>query len=786
MAVLLDDWTLSGLNGAMDWTVVLPPGTVNRGASSLSGVFEQKHFYPALFTELTPTVLTGSESASAVTAATKPIVYARLSSIVSVEKVGPRQLRLRQQLGWPGSYRLLFLTTSSEAACDDWWRALHRLTYNNADSHSALETAFLSSFDERVVRDNSSSVSVKERWPQQQQPQMMRSSVPREVAPWPRVSAAASKVLPSQPAAPPAVGDVGVAELKRVLLSPTPDAGSAAARPSPVLSGDYAPLPLSAQTSTEAATQAESPPPATAAAASLSASTIDSTKSTTSAANAPAATTAPDVAAAKPRHYRHRHRYVQRVPVTDAVAAPSAPPPPPLAVLRAARSEATQTTAPVSVSRPEKTVIAPALSLLLQEKREDSEQEVCASDAAALPRMLTPPQQHQQERSRLEPMELRLDTSNAQSASLPFAPNLSLSLPAWKAGAAAAALAPAGRPAMLDPRLYEPIHVDSAAVPRSCSTSPAAPCLEAPLLCSSAVAAARALTRRSHSEPSAWTPRITYGDGRAGRWLLRRPLLSRPFLLDHSRRSSLPPSSSLSPWPQSRRQHRSRSRRASTAKPQSRGSRSDSRSASSASDLDGEGVSPLLSVIARPHLFLKHPVQVPPHRSASSRDSSQHKRNSGGGESVATYIFLTTDEDCVVVVPARRFQECVEEAKLLKRRGPMHRSRSSNPYTLASISIGVRSYERARHFFGQDHCRAIRVAELDRVTRGNEEPLILLNASRRERFRDPANLVCIVSHTHAFLMEATNSMEAEWYVRNWKKYLHARHGSHAKANDNGY
>ncbi|KPI85361.1 hypothetical protein ABL78_5585 [Leptomonas seymouri] len=817
MAVCPDDWTLSGLSGAIDWTVILPPGAL-RGTSP-SGIFERSHSYPSLYTELTPTVLTGSESASAVAT---PILYARLSSIMSVEKVGSRQLRLRQQLGCPGSYRLLFLTAPSEDACDDWWRALHRLTYNN------------STLGEDILRNASTSSGGEYPWHQRED-----GAAHRGVAEVPRAEDGYESLLkPSaSPSSSPGTNDV--VALKSALISPTPHSMLSSVRPSLHLSASLPSLNPSSQISSKPLRQeAAVAPSASSAASSLNAIAIDTTSTTSVAAHALAATATPDVAAVKKqRHFRCSHRHegqAAAAAASDPASAGAAPPAslrpaPPLVVLRATRSEATQTMVPLAPApRPIKALVAPPLHSLLQDesrKEDGHEERVSAKWTTTTPhangeippdpapsksaahaksaRLFSPvkvstplnsrteveqqapllsletleavhraaappcktdenafigaassvpePQRH------LEPIQLHMD-AKGQSASP--SPEEGLPLPASALKIPRARLTTAA----IEPFLYEPLHIETAAVPRARSTSPLSPA--APRL--------RALTFSNHSMrplswcgqglASSWTPRITYGSpspyghrGSAG-LLLNRQLGSSGY---HNS------SSYSSPARQERQQQPSRS--------SVDNRRHRSCSASPLGRTITPGVSPQLSVIARPHLFLKHPVQVPPLGSRGTPTSAERR-----GGSVATYIFVTTDEDCVVVVPANHFKKCVEEAKLLKGDQSQHRGgsgrshRSSSSFSVTSMPIGVRSYARARRFFGDDHCRAIRVSDVDRVTRGNEEPLILLERSQRERFRDPSKLVCIASLTHAFFMEATNSTEAEWYVRSWKKFLRAR------------
>ncbi|KPA86429.1 hypothetical protein ABB37_00598 [Leptomonas pyrrhocoris] len=859
MTVHLDDWSLSGLSGAMDWTVILPPA-VSGGTASSSSTVEQSHFYPALYTELTPTVLTGSESAST-TAAAEPLVYARVSSIVRVEKVGPRQLRLRQQLGSPGSHRLLFLTASSATACDEWWRVLHRLTYNNGTvDNSTVDATSNSGLGEGVVRSRNSSDGGKDDEPWRQR---RDSGTQSEDAPKPRAEDVNDEST-WRSSAPPSRDINDVSELKHLLLSPTPPSTLSAVRPSLHLSAQPPrtppPPPPFSTPSSQITSQilrqpATSAPPSSSTAASLSASTID-TLTATSSLHALAATAEADAAAAKKqRHFhRRRHRQVNPAAATSASAGaavlpPSRAPGPPLVVLRATRSEATQTrtAAPVTaVPGPAKPVVAPPLNSLVED--ENREEEAAAarwttatprrgsepppsrstsstlaaqtksaqlpytrkesfsatlSNPSATEEQPTPPPRvaidavrseaapfftadgnvfadaataASESRRYLEPTELQMDVKGHSASPLPEQNN-SLSVPAWKATSALRATTTAR-----DSLLYEPIHIDTAAVPRARSTSPpalAACHLNTRPLSNSTV---RPLSWYGHGVAPSYTPRLAYSS----------PL---PYSRGENTGSLLHPyhDSGGSRWRHSsspssparrdgRRPHRRRSPNALTAKPSSSSSRLlRSRSASPLRRPSAFDVSPLLSVIATPHLFLKYPVQT-----SSAGSNGTPASAVPHDDSTATYVFVTTDEDCVVTVPAGRFKECVADAKLLKEHAALHNHRSPGSFSMPSMPIGVRSYERAKHFFGEDHCRAIRMTDVDRVTRGNEEPLILLNRVQRERFRDASKLVCIISPTHAFLVEATNSTEAEWYVRSWKKYLRARRKPRSNLRDIGY
>ncbi|KAG5492785.1 hypothetical protein JKF63_01365 [Porcisia hertigi] len=189
---------------------------------------------------------------------------------------------------------------------------------------------------------------------------------------------------------------------------------------------------------------------------------------------------------------------------------------------------------------------------------------------------------------------------------------------------------------------------------------------------------------------------------------------------------------------------------------------------------EAPAIPPLLAVMAKPHLFVKHPVRV----------SSRRVSSTGGvcADGVPTYVFVTIDEECVVAVSAARFQRCVETANLLEPHNVLGGGVGVqfDHSGTASLSIAVRSFKRAQQFFGKAHCKGMRVAEVKRVSRGNEEPLLLFNAEQRERFHDLSRIICIAAQTHAFILEAASSAEAKVYVRNWRKYLHSLRGHHIK------
>ncbi|KAG5491255.1 hypothetical protein JIQ42_01153 [Leishmania sp. Namibia] len=75
----------------------------------------------------------------------------------------------------------------------------------------------------------------------------------------------------------------------------------------------------------------------------------------------------------------------------------------------------------------------------------------------------------------------------------------------------------------------------------------------------------------------------------------------------------------------------------------------------------------------------------------------------------------------------------------------------------------------------------MRVTAVERVSRGDREPLLVLDATQRKRLDDLSRVVCISTRTDAFIIEAANSSEAEWYVGHWKAYLRSRREAHRKA-----
>ncbi|KAG5466407.1 hypothetical protein LSCM4_01558 [Leishmania orientalis] len=192
-------------------------------------------------------------------------------------------------------------------------------------------------------------------------------------------------------------------------------------------------------------------------------------------------------------------------------------------------------------------------------------------------------------------------------------------------------------------------------------------------------------------------------------------------------------------------------------------------------DADASAIPPPLSVIATPHYFLEYPVRVSSFRCSGKSDTA--------ADGVAAYVFITLDENYVVAVPAARFTQLIEAAKFLPQQkaagGTAKAQRDGSG--ASSLSVGVRSFKRAQRFFGEEHCRGMRVAAVERVSKGDREPPLVLDATQRKRLDDLSRVVCISTWTDALIIEAANSSEAEWYVGHWKAYLRSRREAHRKA-----
>lgn len=797
MAVRPDDWTLSGICGAVDWTVVQHPAALSPAHlldSFHMDTSELTQTYPGLYTELTPTVLTGHSTASADDA---PVAYATVSSLVDFAKVGPQQLRLRQErYGVPGAYRLLYLTLPSEPACDEWWRALHRLTYSNhrAYAHPAGLLGDASNGGARGGFEPAYDADGKG----------MLVDTPlsaRATAPPP----------PPPPLLPGSSHDTsGLAELRRLLLySPPSPAKAAALRPSFHLHGEVgdgprgsAPMPATHETQQVPSRRsagpavAVQPPSDRVLARDAAASAENISVLSSSSAELPRTATAQG-----PSLARHESEALtaHRVGARDAAGhrgVPSAPP----ALPAAAARPSPRLPSPAGVPRRDRSrstsghawrsLAPPSPHALLDVK--DAEKPLRLDTAALTPSSPAPvptaaastavrPLPQEERRSESEATRrprsvkrrhkkpptqpLTADTAAGTLAATAATRDGSLTdLAAALPTPAAVAPAPVttASPAPVPPRLttYEPIHAEATSVPRARSAGVAHASIS-----SASSAVVHSLRWYGGGEGASRTPRITYGSGGApSSWRSPSPRHSRSW--SAARLFAAP-------------QHATASRRGAAVNSPGR-SRSATESAKAPlRDDDGPLVSPRLGVVAKPHLFLKYTTQPP-----SLRTSGGGRGAAATGDGVATYLFLTMDEECVVTVPAAQFKQCVADAHLLQHHSKLAEHRGSGTHgghSAAALSVGVRSFERARHFFGEDHCRGIRVADLERVSRGNEESLLLLSAAQRERFRDLSRIICVVGQTHAFLFEATNSAEAEWYVRQWKTYLRRRKSAQRSA-----
>ncbi|CAG9582720.1 conserved hypothetical protein [Leishmania major strain Friedlin] len=851
---------LVGLTGLMEWTVMQPSTASQLDASytSSTGALQQARTYPALLTELTPTVLTGRSSASASAA---PLVYATVSSLVEIEKIGPRQLRLRQELfGVPGTYRVLYLTAPSAVACDEWWRALYRLTD-----------------DQRLhLRSTNAPVAAAP------------SFHPDPESAHPCCDAAACLADSLVAPAPERSQEVsGVTELQRMLLfTPSSPCSVRAGRPSCRLRGCMSqsspsaiepsvtdlrtsqlllrPQQLALGTSRADSTRhpvAVLPPSglmlacdaATAAAAAVTGTSSLSLQCNSAPARTDVipsierpmpsgvSTASPPRPIAPVKDSGRRHLAQAQRPTSTSALSVSLPMKSPVSSTAAVNGSANLLGAPAAASR--RIAAPPSLCALLgsgtdlcsrtasvstashastasisgdaaEREAGVSPQTLAAASAASPKEKETPaaetvatlsssalPREHVEFNSSagvawhpafLTPATAAVvPTAAARTSSTqplgqrPVSPRLCLrqvplqnpprgrspsltrrgaTAPAALPSSEAAALAQASTAGCtLSPvsSAYEPIHVDSTTVSRAHGSGCSSPCsrLKSP----SSALDIYLLHWYGCCTPSL-TPRIMYRGV--------SPLWRRNMNAKGSR-------------------SRSRERRDSAATPMSgqpRGNRhcgltrSVGRRRYSSSSLAhrsryvgaayAPAIPPLLSVIAQPHMFLKYPVRV-----SSPRSSD---KDGAGADGAATYVFLTLDEDCVVTVPAARFDQRMKEASLLQqRKAPDDSARAERCCSGAdSVSVGVRSFERAQRFFGADYCRAMPVAEVERVSRGNEEPLLLLNAAQRERFRDLSKMICIATQTHALILEATNSTDAERYVGKWKRYLRSLRGAH--------
>ncbi|KAK7201238.1 hypothetical protein NESM_000185400 [Novymonas esmeraldas] len=816
MAVQLDDWSLSSLAGAMEWTVVQPTAVSLAQAlcDSAVDVMGDTHTYPALFTDLTPTLLTGRTSASADAA---PLVYATVSSLVAVEKVGPRQLRLRQErpCGMAGTHRLLYLTAPSEAACDQWWRVLHRLTYDNQPRRHPPTVQHEPGSDHHAVVAGACGGAAHDS-------DVLDSSAARSAAEFSRIAELQRLLLftPSSPSPAEATAtttrsshDVPLSSATHSLLAAAaPSATAATESGLPVRSGSAAqPLPrqhrhrvprairgsVTALPPTDHVLARDAALVGAATATRLTASRRGSgvagaDKTSSSPSSSSSSSSSQVVQLSPPIHGGRmatdagreadssgapamtvscrpstdvvpsvvRHSGARRSGSTRCVAAPS------LAALISNTSgdqprdadggaptpfhaEAAQNL----LSTPEpppalpECLGGPSAAAAPSAASRDLIDEVCPASSSPAPAVAAA-----DEGTALSTREDVLQPRSAWRHPPP------LQHPALAGGEFAMGVSATSidlSPAAAWPTVYEPIHVDATVVPRAHGgtrqpsplngLAPGIAALGSPardyrdLQCSTAAAPLTPRLAYRHISPTWRCRRNLRGGGGGGSANTSRHASASPEL---------------------------RHRRAGA-----HGRRDD--------DDDGAGaaaaprVPPRVAVVATPHLFLMYPVEVPPRRWGHGADT----------EGVPTYVFATIDEDCIVAVPASRFDTRLAESGLLQRRGgaaggaarwSARRSRSSSPATAAE-TVAVRSLKRARRFFGEGHCRALRVSEVERVSCGTEEPLLpLLLLGTAQRERDLSKVVCIATRRRTFMMEATTAAEATWYVQSWRSYLQSR------------
>ncbi|CBZ30916.1 conserved hypothetical protein [Leishmania mexicana MHOM/GT/2001/U1103] len=860
MVVRFDERTLVGLTGLLEWTVVQPSTVpqLDTSYTSSTDALQQARTYPALLTELTPTVLTGRSSASLSAA---PQEYATVSSLVQVEKIGPRQLRLRQeQFGVPGTYRLLYLTAPSAVACDEWRRVLNRLTEDqrlhlrstNApvaaapSFHPDPESAHPCCDAAACVADSLVAPVSERSQDVSDVAEFRRMLLFTPSSPCPstagRLSYRLRGGMPQSPlsAIEPSVNDL---RTSRSLLCPQRLADGTSRDSS--TTHPVTVLPLSDLTLTcDAATTAA----AAATGTSLSSFQSNSTSAHTdiiSSVDRPMPLGVPTAPPSRPiapvKDSGRRHLAQAQRPTSTSALTVSLPMKSPVSPTAAVNESANRLGAPAAASR--RIVASPSLCALLgngtdvcpktasvstashastafisgdaaerevgvspqtlaaasaappKEKEAPAAETVAPLSSSALPRehvepnratgvtwhpALLPPAttamvptaaagaattQPQWQRPVSSCLCLRQaplqDPPRHRSPSLT---RRAVTPPAALTSSEAAALAQASTAgSILSPVsfAYEPIHVDSTTVSRAHGSGCSSPCRR-PKTPSSALGI-YLLHWYGCCTPSL-TPRIMY---RSVSPLWRRSMDAKG---SRSRSRERPDSAST---PRSGQpcgnHHCCRTRSFGRRQYSSSSLAHHSRYVGAAG---APAIPPLLSVIAQPHMFLKYPVRV-----SSPRSSG---KDGAGADGAATYVFLTLDEDCVVTVPAARFNQCMEEANLLQQHKAPGGSAGAERRCsgVVSVSVGVRSFERAQHFFGADYCRAMPVTEVERVSRGNEEPLLLLSAAQRERFRDLSKMICIATRTHAFILEATNSKDAERYVGKWKRYLRSLRGAH--------
>ncbi|ORC92097.1 uncharacterized protein TM35_000043110 [Trypanosoma theileri] len=129
------------------------------------------------------------------------------------------------------------------------------------------------------------------------------------------------------------------------------------------------------------------------------------------------------------------------------------------------------------------------------------------------------------------------------------------------------------------------------------------------------------------------------------------------------------------------------------------------------------------------------------------RPCKKHAIRSYGG--TKHYVFLTGDGMHVVCIPAVVFERQI------------HMN-----YSKRNQGVFV-SLKEVMSFFGED-CRAMAVERIDHVSLGTSEALTREWHLQR---LGPERLVCIVSPTHAFVLEAASNEEAEYLVKAWNAFL---------------
>ncbi|GET92885.1 hypothetical protein, conserved [Leishmania tarentolae] len=836
MVMRLDEFMLLGLTGLVDWTVVQPSAASQRDTSYTStDTWQQTQTYLALLTELTPTVLTGRSSASV---NATPLVYATVSSLIELEKLGPRQLRLRQeQFDVTGRYRLLYLTTPSAVACDEWWQVLycltkdhrHHLLSNAAPAATAPSfhpdpengdlccdlAAFLTGSPVAPAPERSHEVSdVTEL-------QQLLLFTPSSTCPVTagrssyRLRGGISQSLPTATqlsvndlrTSPPLVcpqrpehGSPRDRKIRHPVAAPLPsdlivtcDAATvtAAAVTGSSLSSFQC---NSAPAGTDMIPSVEKPMSLSVWTASLPWSTVpvrDGDRGHLAQTRKPTSTSAltrclPTKSPVPSAATGNEDAHLSGAP---AAAMRRIVAPPSLCTLLGSGTDLCCESASVSTALASSTAstrgggvaerdadvssqalaaetVAPQTSSALRREHVESKRPTgvashpvffssAATGSSTAQPLWNPPVSPRVSRHQSplqDPLEHQSPPLTRRGVTAPTALTSSEAVALPQASTAGRTLSPLSF-------AYEPVHVDSITVSRARGNYCSSPCRR--LTSPSSAMELYLLHWYGRGTPS-FTPRIMYHNVSP---------LQRQSIDSKDNRFRIRFDSAAVPTSGQRRNNRHCRRLRSAARRQYSLSSPAYRSRH-AGAADAPATPPLLSVIAQPHMFLKYPVQV------SSPCSSD--KDGAGASGAATYVFLTLDEECVVTVPAAHFKKCIEEANLLQR----HKVRgvTAGAEHLCSgavtVSVGVRSLERARHFFGEKHCRAMPVAEVVRVSRGDEEPLLLLNSAQRERFRDLSMTICIATQKHAFILEAKNSTDAARYVGSWKAYLRSRRRSH--------